>query len=74
MLKVPSDKPINFSKDGSYVILEPKEVLCMGIESKISDGTMTGLLTNEHCIMIEFTVDPTGVKVDKIDCCVVVCG
>jgi hypothetical protein len=47
--------------------LEPKEVSLMGIESKISDGTVIGLRTKEHCIMIEFTVDPTGVKVDKID-------
>jgi hypothetical protein len=39
--------------------------LCMGIESKISDGIVTGLLTNEHCKIKELTVEPTGVKVDN---------
>ena len=48
-------------------MLEPNEVSLMGIESKISDGTVTGLLTNEHCIIIELTVEPTGVKVDEND-------
>jgi hypothetical protein len=48
-------------------MLEPKEVSFMDIESKISDGNVTGLLTNEHCITNEFTVEPTGVKVDERD-------
>ena len=52
----------------------PKVLLWIGIESKISDGTVTGLSTNEHCIINELIVEPTGVRVDKIDCCVVVCA
>ena len=47
-------------------MFEPKVLLWIGNESKISDGDVTGLLTNEHCMIIEFTVEPTGVKVDKI--------
>jgi NADH dehydrogenase len=39
---------------------------------KISDGVEIGLLTNEHCIMIELIVEPTGAKVDRRDCSVVV--
>ncbi len=54
-------------------MLEPKEVLLIGIASKISKGTVAGLSTNEHCIINEFVVEPTGVRADKIDCCVVVC-
>ena len=54
--------------------MEPNEVSLMGIESKISDGTVIGLFTKEHCIIIELTVEPTGVKVDNNVCCVVVCA
>ena len=37
----------------------------MGIASIISDGTVHLLETKEHCIIIEFTVEPIGVKVDN---------
>ena len=46
----------------------------MGIESKISDGIAHELLTNEHCITRELTVEPTGVKVDLSDWLDVVCA
>ena len=46
----------------------------IGIESKISDGKLTGLLTNEHCITKELIVEPTGTKVDEIDLFVVDCA
>ena len=55
-------------------MLEPNEVSLMGIESKISDGIVTGLSINEHCNIKELTVEPTGVKVDNNVCCVVVCA
>jgi hypothetical protein len=55
-------------------MLEPNEVSLMGIESKISDGIVTGLSINEHCKIKELTVEPTGVKVDNNVCCVVVCA
>ena len=39
----------------------------IGIESKISDGTVTRFETNEHCMINELTVVPIGVNVDNND-------
>ena len=44
----------------------------MGIASIISDGTVHLLETKEHCIIIEFTVEPIGVNVDNTSPVVVV--
>jgi len=64
LLKVPSDTATNLSKDGWYIIFEPKEVSLIGILSIISEGVVHALWTKEHCIIIELTVEPTGVSVD----------
>ena len=46
-------------------MLDPKLTSFIGIESIISVGLVHLLEIKEHCIRIEFTVDPTGVKVDN---------
>ena len=66
LLKVPSDIFTNFSKLGSYVMLEPKEVSLIGILSNISEGEVQLFETKEHLIIIELTVVPIGVSVDDI--------
>ncbi len=65
MLNVPSDTVTNRSNDGWYVILEPKLTSLIGIESIISVGLAHLFEIKEHCIRIEFTFDPIGVKVDN---------
>jgi len=48
-------------------MLEPKLTSFIGIESMISVGLVHLFEIKEHCIRIELTVDPIGVKVDNTE-------
>ncbi len=66
-LYVPLAILTNFSNDGLYTRLLPKDAEVIGIESKISDGTVTRFETKEHSMTNELTVVPIGVSVDRND-------